>query len=439
MTLQPDSLKSSDLQAEMRQSVQSWIQHYADQTTAPSQYWYPLSFPTFDEKEIAEALDSMCRFRTSMGEKTRQFEAAFAEMTGAADAVMVNSGSSADLLAAFLLNDPAQPLLEPGDEVLLPAVTWPTQIWSVLMAGLSGRLVDIDPQTLNMDLDDLRSKITAKTKAIFVVHLMGCPMDMDAIQEIADEYGLYILEDCCEALGATWRDQSVGTFGLAGTCSFFFSHHITTMEGGVVTCRDAETAVQLRSLRAHGWAREMKDRQSIAASHRCDPRYLFVNWGFNFRPTEVQAGFGLHQLQRLQGFNNRRNALAARFHDYIDQSPWLSRPQIPEHGQPSWFSLPILISPQSPFSRDQLASALEAEGIETRAIVTGNLARQPAARLFPQLHTGALPGADQIHDQGMYLGLSPASDVRQIDRLISTFERCLSQLSGEHQPQRRAA
>ncbi len=430
----------TDLQIEMRDTVQSWIRRYADESpSAESRYWYPLSLPTFDENEITESLDSMCRFRTSMGDKTKTFEKAFANATGSFDAVMVNSGSSADLLAAFLLNDPAKPLLQPGDEVLLPAVTWPTQIWSVLMAGLSGCLVDVDPKTLNMDMDDLRSKITSKTKAIFVVHLMGCPMDMDAVQEIADEYGLQILEDCCEALGATWRNQSVGTFGLAGTCSFFFSHHMTTMEGGMVYCRDAETARQIRSLRAHGWARDATDCQQIAETHRCDPRYLFVNWGFNVRPTEVQAAFGMHQLQRLQGFNARRNALANRFHNFVDQTPWLARPQVPRHGQPAWFSLPLLIADNAPFTRDQLAASLESAGIETRAIVTGNLARQPAARLFPQLRTGALPGADQVHDRGMYLGLSPANDVRQIDRLISTFENCLSDLSRQTNGRRRAA
>ncbi len=428
------------LSSEIESTIQSWIDRFADEDpTIASRYWHPLSVPTYDAREIAEAIDSMCRFRTSMGSKTRQFEQAFASATGSADAVMVNSGSSADLLAAFLLTDPARPRLKRGDEVLLPAVTWPTQIWSVLMAGLTGRLVDVDPQTLNMDLDDLRSKITSKTKAIFVVHLMGCPMDMDAVQQIADEHGLIILEDCCESLGATWNGQPVGTFGLAGTYSFFFSHHITTMEGGMITCQDEQTARELRALRAHGWARDTVDCKALAEEYRCDPRYLFINWGFNVRPTEVQASFGLHQLERLSAFNSHRNALANRFHSYIDASPWLDRPTVAAAGQPAWFSLPILIRSHAPFSRDQLASALEAAGVETRAIVTGNLARQPAAQLFPQLQTGPLPGADTIHDRGMYLGLSPGHTVAQVDRLIDTFETCIAQLSGSTATRRKAA
>ncbi len=426
------------LSGEMQSTVQSWIERFAAEPTVLSRYWYPLSVATYDALEITEALDSMCRFRTSMGAKTRLFERAFAEMSGSTDAIMVNSGSSADLLAASLLNNPAKPLLQPGDEVLLPAVTWPTQIWSILMAGFNGRLVDVDPQTLNMDPDDLRAKITSKTKAIFVVHLMGCPMDMDVIQELADEYGLIILEDCCESLGATWGGQAVGTFGLAGTFSFFFSHHMTTMEGGMITCQDEQTASQLKSLRAHGGARDAVNSRDLADQYRCDPRYLFLNWGFNVRPTEVQASFGLHQLNRLPTFNERRNQLAKQFHDYVDSTPWLSRPTIPVKAQSSWFSLPLLVRNDAPFSRDQLATALEAAGVETRAIVTGNLARQPATQLFPQLHTGHLPGADQIHDFGMYLGLSPGYKQEHIARLISVFESCIAELSGQRSKLRAA-
>lgn len=419
------------LSEQMHATVQSWIDQYQTREDAtPGTYWHPLSRPTFGAEEIVEALDSMCRFRTSMGEKTRLFEREFARWIGAADAVMVNSGSSADLLAAFLLTDPQAPLLNPGDEVLLPAVTWPTQIWSVLMAGLSGRLVDVDPRTLNMDLDDLRSKITPRTKAIFVVHLMGCPLDMTVVMELARQHNLVVLEDTCEALGAKWRQQCVGTFGMAGTYSFFFSHHMTTMEGGMIVCRSEETAVRLRALRAHGWARGSANQQALADSHRCDPRYLFIDWGFNVRPTEVQAGFGLQQLARLDEFHRRRNALARQFHEFIDQSVWLTRPQVSTDAEPAWFSLPILVRPDAPFTRTQLAIALESHGVETRPIVTGNLARQPAAALFPQLQTGTLHGADHIHDHGLYVGLSPMFASQQIERLIATIETCVRGCGG---------
>jgi CDP-4-dehydro-6-deoxyglucose reductase, E1 len=416
---------------EMRRVVRGWLDAARAAAAArESRYWYPLSLPTFDEVEITEAIESMCRCETTMGAKTAAFERAYADWVGAAHAVMVNSGSSADLLAAYVLADPGGPRLEPGDEVLLPAVTWPTQIWSILMAGFSGRLVDADPATLNMDLDDLERKITPRTRAIFVVHLMGNPLDMDGIGAIADRHGLMVLEDCCEALGARWQGRSVGTFGLAGTCSFFFSHHMTTMEGGMVTCEDDRLAATFRQLRAHGWVRGGSAPRPSAEAAGCDPRFLFTTWGFNLRPTEVQASFGLHQLARQELFRARRNALAERFFAFVDDSRWLSRPRAEAAAEPAWFALPVLLAESAPFGRDQLAAELEAAGVETRPIVTGNIARQPAARLFPQLACGALPGADRIHDRGLYLGLSPTSDARQIDRLIETCGGILARLSG---------
>ena len=262
----------------------------------PQRYWYPLSMATYGVEEILEAVDSMCSFRTTMWEKTSEFEQRFATYQGSEHGVMVNSGSSADLLLCFLLMDPAWARLERGDEILIPAVTWPTQIWSALMAGMKVRLVDVDPRTLNIDLDDLEHKITDKTRALFLVHLMGNPCQMDRILALADKHSLLLLEDCCEALGAEWNGVQVGNFGLGGSFSFFFSHHMTTMEGGMVVCQDPDMADRLKVLRAHGWLRNVEGDRFELADGTIDPRYAFVDWGFNVRPTEVQAGFGLSQL-----------------------------------------------------------------------------------------------------------------------------------------------
>jgi CDP-6-deoxy-D-xylo-4-hexulose-3-dehydrase len=229
----------------------------------PIKYWYPLSLATYGLEEILEAIDSMCSFRTSMWEKTAAFEAEFARHIGCGEAVMVNSGSSADLLLAFSLIDPGNPRLRPKDEVLVPAVTWPTQIWSVLMAGLQPVLVDIDPATLNMDFDKAEEVITERTKAIFLVHLMGNPCDMDRAKALCEKYDLLLLEDACEALGATYRDRRLGAGGWGGSFSFFFSHHITTMEGGMIVCNDPELADRFRALRAHGWVRDQHNKQSL--------------------------------------------------------------------------------------------------------------------------------------------------------------------------------
>jgi len=169
----------------------------------PSKYWYPLAMATYGVDEILEAIDSMCSFRTTMWEKTQEFESAFANYAGCKHAVMVNSGSSADLLLCFAMMSRHRPLLKPGDTILVPAVTWPTQIWSPMMAGLKVQLVDVNPVTLNIDIDDLKRKIAPDVKAIFLVHLMGLPCDMEQIYTIAARNNLIIIEDCCEALGST--------------------------------------------------------------------------------------------------------------------------------------------------------------------------------------------------------------------------------------------
>ncbi len=394
--------------------------------TGPSanpKYWYPLSRTTFGTEEILQALDSMCRAQTTMGEKTAQFEADFCAFQESAHATMVNSGSSADLLMSYLLIDPVRPLLKPGDEILIPAVTWPTQFWSPMMAGLQVKLVDVDPQTLNIDIADLARKITPKTKALFVVHLMGNPCDMHAVRELVDKHKLILLEDCCEAMGSRFDGINVGNFGLASSFSFFFAHHMCTMEGGMITSNDPTIKDTIRMLRAHGWARNLSPDPDRLKGYDVDPRYAFIDWGFNVRPTEPQAGFGIEQLKKLPGFNARRIVLAERFFNAIKRYPVLEAPKAHPASRPAWFTLPLMIRPDASFTRGQITGYLEEQGIETRPIVVGNIARHPVSRLFPTLQDHTLAGANQIHDRGFYIGLTPMSSDQDMDRLLAVFDR----------------
>jgi len=392
----------------------------------PQNYWYPLSMATYGVEEIIEALDSMCRFRTTMWEKTQKFEGLFAEYQGTKAAVMVNSGSSADLLLSFLLTDALSNRMVPGDEILIPAVTWPTQIWSAMIAGLTVRLVDVDPETLNISLEDLERKVTPKTKCLFMVHLLGNPCEMDKILEIANSRKLIVLEDCCEALGSEWNGMKVGNFGLGASFSFFFAHHMMTMEGGMITTNDDQTAEYLRILRAHGWLRNVVDPSRYAIEDPdIDQRYAFVNWGFNVRPTELQAGFGLQQIIRLPQFNKRREVLADRFFTFIDRSRFLYRPRVSALARPAWMALPVMIAKGAPFPRAELTQHLERNGVETRPIVTGNIARQPVAKLFKGLRDATLSGADIIHERGFYIGLSPLLTDATMDRLLECFDSFL--------------
>ena len=389
----------------------------------PQRYWYPLSMATYDVEEVLAAVDSLCSFRTTMWDKTQAFEDRFAaDIMGGGQAVMVNSGSSADLLIAFAAVNPAVGALQPADEVLVPAVTWPTQLWSLLMAGLRIRFVDCDPRTFNVNLADLESKIGPQTRAISLVHLMGNPCDMDVVTRLCTQHDLVLFEACCESLDAKWKGRPVGTFGFAGAFSFFFSHHITTMEGGMMTTPDPELADVLRLLRAHGWARNMRSVPAEGAPG-VDPRYTFLNWGFNVRPTELQAGFGLAQLDRLPGFQANRRSNAQRFADGIAKhADVLHLMEVSTGGECSWFALPMLVKPDGPFTRDELVAHLELEGVETRPIVAGNLLRHPVAGLFEGMRREELPIADLIHDTGFYVGLHPIDAAENIDRLLDLID-----------------
>ena len=399
---------------------------------AQSAFWLPLAVATYGVPEVVQAVESMVSFRTSMWDKTKAFEDAFGSTYGG-EAVMVNSGSSADLLMVFANLAHSGGSLDAGDEVCLPAVTWPTHLWSVLMAGLKPVLVDVDPASLNMSVDDLRRKVSSRTRAIFPVHLMGNPADMSGILEIAQETGAMVFEDCCEALGARLHGRSVGTLGRAGSFSFFFSHHITTMEGGMILTTDEELAERLRLLRAHGWSRNVRHPHLTLPdniSPTLDPRYTFVEWGFNVRPTELQAGFGLEQLKRIPDFEEQRLRNFSKFRLLLEERGLdgaLSLPEVLPGSTPSWFALPMLVNESFGLVRDELAAFLGRHGVETRPIVAGNLARHPVRRRFPEIFTGLLPGADLVHDRGFYVGLYPfAMDdllVRLVDLLESAFRK----------------
>lgn len=408
---------------QLRQPIQALIDEGSRiNSFNPQKYWYPLSMATYDVEEILAALDSMCSFRTTMWEKTMQFEKAFSSKFHHAESVMVNSGSSADLLIAFCLVNPDVKLLQLGDEILIPSVTWPTQIWSAMMAGLKVSLVDVDPLNLNVDIQDLERKITPRTRAISLVHLMGNPCEMDKIDYICRRNNLVLIEDCCESLGAKFDGKDVGTFGFASSYSFFFSHHITTMEGGMICCQDKEISDMFRLLRAHGWARNVKYRQLIQKTD-VDPRYMFLNWGFNVRPTELQAGFGLVQLEKLPTFHQQRAKNVEYFKKYLDHhTDIMYLMNVHPKAECSWFCLPIMLKQECPFKKEKFLAYLESKGIETRPIVAGNLALQPVSNYFPDMCKSNLPGANIIHNNGFYLGLCPFDSFHLLDRLCETFD-----------------
>lgn len=396
---------------ELRSLIEDRLSH------APaSPYRYPLGYCTWGADEIMAALECLLTQQTTMWAKTEEFEREFSEYLRSTDSIMVNSGSSADLVMMLAARESG--LLKPGDEILIPAVTWPTQVWAAVQAGFSVKLIDVDPQTLNTSPEIIEAAITSKTKALFLVHLMGNPCEMDRIQEIAQKHKLLIFEDCCEALGASYDGKKVGTFGIASAFSFFASHHISTLEGGMIFSSYPNFLDTCRLMRAHGWARDLRGRAfdvDVFRRYGCveDDRYLFLGMGFNFRPTELNAAFGLIQLGKLDTLNANRNHNFERVHTGFRATNGHTVQQLMVtnyKAKPAWFALPFVLREGLPYSRKNVTEYLQSFGVDTRPIVGGNVARHPAFWKYPEMVSGALPGADEIHGRGFYLGLSPVED-----------------------------
>src|SRR3990172_7342835 len=367
----------------------------------------PLHVPSYGAEEVNEAIDSLLTTRITMGEKVRRFEALWAEYLGVGNAVMVNSGSSANLIALSVLSNPAFPRrLEPGDEVIVPAVAWSTTYFPLVNVGAVPVLADVDPDTFTLDPEAAEAAITPRTRALMPVHLLGNPCDMARLGDLARRRDLFLIEDACESHGALFAGRKVGSFGQVGTFSFYFSHHISTIEGGMVVTSDEEIADLARVLRAHGWQRDVRNKAPVAGP-LIDERYLFVNLGCNLRPTELQGAFGVHQVPRLERFIQIRRENADYWNGALRKySEWL-RLSPGREGQGSrsvWFGYPITGRPPAPLSREDLVRFLEAQGIETRPIMAGEFRDQPAIRLFPHRIAGPLPNAEGNMSHSFFIG-----------------------------------
>lgn len=367
----------------------------------------PLIDCPYGSDEVCESLDSLLSTFVTMGPKVCRFEEEFASYLGVKRAVMVNSGSSANLVALSVLSSPlTKDPIKPGDEVIVPAVTWSTSIWPILNIGAIPVLVDVELHTYNLDPAEVRKAITKKTKAIMPVHLLGNPCDMAAVRAIARQHGLRVMEDACESHGAELNGVKVGTMGDIGTFSFFFSHHITTIEGGMVVTNSEKFAELAKALRAHGWIRELKNREALRKKYkRIDHRFLFIHSGFNFRPTDIQGAFGVQQIKRLEEFIAIRRTNAAYWTEELARySRHLSLPQERPGTRHVSFAYPVMVKPRAPFTKDQLVAFLEGKGIETRQIEGGNMAEQPGLKLFKHRRVGSLKNANLIQRNGFFIG-----------------------------------
>lgn len=385
---------------------------------------YPLSSP---DSICPEALDAAVQVLRSghftMGAHVAAFETAFARYVGTTHAVMVNSGSSANLLAveAMLRPSNGKPRWKAGDEVLVPALAWSTTVAPLIQLGLVPVFVDVDPETLAMDFTQVRSLITDKTVGLMLIHVLGLAADLTEATRICNSFStvathgqpLTLIEDCCESMGARFNGQHVGTVGAIGTFSHFFSHQLTTMEGGTVVTNDDAIADDLRSMRAHGWSRNRTDKATWEAG-KIDPHFLFVTTGYNVRPMEVQGAMGLEQLKRFDDSLMDRWGAVLDVRNQLRHIPGLTmlgwktwghkeadeRPLL-NH---TWMNIPILTEPGQ---RDAVVRVFHACGIETRPILAGNLLKHPALRGANIRRQFAYPVADRVMRDGFMIGCHP--------------------------------
>jgi CDP-4-dehydro-6-deoxyglucose reductase, E1 len=417
----------SDARKVLADRIHALVSEYFSQPAPPSPGApkLPLHVPSYGADEVNEAIASLLTTRVTMGEKVRRFETLWAEYLGVRHAVMVNSGSSANLVAAAVLVNRVFPdRLRPGDEVIVPAVAWSTTYYPLVNVGLVPVLVDVDLETFTLDPAAVERAIGPRTRAMMPVHLLGNSCDMGALGELARRHRLHIVEDTCEAHGARFQSRPVGTFGVMGTFSFYFSHHISTIEGGVVVTNNDLVADLSRMLRAHGWTRDVKKKPNVPNSG-IDERFLFVNLGYNFRATEVQGAFGIHQVPKLEAIIRQRrenvedlNAALRKYSEWLLECPGRDG----DGSRSVWFGYPITVRTEAPFSRDDLVRFLETRGIETRPIMAGNFEDQPAIRLFEHRIAGPLTNAAFITRQSFFIGHAMGeSERRYVKECVDEF------------------
>ena len=386
---------------------------------------YPLASSTWDEDEI-DALNKVIASRDfTMGEKTSLCEERMAEFLDTRFCIMVNSGSSANLLAIASLFYIKKSPLERGDEVIVPAVSWATTYTPLYQYGLKLKFVDVDIGKLNIALADLEEAINPKTRAIFAVNLLGNPNDFDALESICRKHDLILLEDNCESLGATFRGQQAGTFGRIGTFSSFFSHHISTMEGGFITTDDEEIYHILLSLRSHGWTRHLPAENLVTGKKHEDPfdeSFTFVLPGYNVRPTELSAAVGIEQLKKLPGIIEARRKNARIFFEKMVKYRDSFHLQ-EEVGESSFFGFPLVLKDRARKSRASLISYLTKNGIETRPIVAGNFTHHHVVKYFDYSIHGELSNAEKIHTLGLFVGNHHYDLEKEITFLAETLEK----------------
>jgi len=433
--------KASELRDRIRALVAEYYgEAFPSPAFVPGTSPVPISGRVFDEQELELLVDSSLDFWLTTGRFAEQFEREFAKFAGVREAVLVNSGSSANLLAISALTSPrlGDRQLKPGDEVITVAAGFPTTVNPILQNRLVPIFVDVHIPTFNVDVSYLETALSNRTRAVIFAHTLGNPFDLGAVTAFAKKHGLWLIEDCCDALGSTYRGEKVGTSGDLATVSFYPAHHITMGEGGCVLTNKPLLRTLVESFRDWGrdcWCAPGKentcgkrfDWQLGDLPHGYDHKYIYSHVGYNLKATDLQAAVGVAQLKKLPAFIEARKRnfayLKAGLKDAEEQ---FVLPEATPNSDPSWFGLPLLVRETAPFSRNTLIEFLNAKKIGTRQLFGGNLVRQPAYADLNYRVVGDLRMSDRVMNQAFWIGVYPGLTQPMLDYVLETINEIAS-------------
>jgi len=403
----------------------------------PEDKLFPLAMNPFGEEEVLAMTEVLLTGKLTLGANVERAEKLFAEKVGSPYAVMVNSGSSANLLAvSAIVNKFRSTHCEAGDEVLVPAVSWSTSVFPLIQCGLKPVFVDADPVTFNVTKETLQKAMTPRVKAVMAVHVLGNAICMKDLEDFVTENKLMLIEDTCESLGSFYeasdgKRKMLGTLGDFGSYSFYFSHHITSGEGGAVTCKTEQDYNFVRCLRAHGWTRHLTNRAEVEAQHpEIDSRFLFINLGYNLRPMEVQGAMLCVQLKKLDKFNEIRRSNLSRVRKALEGKPAFSTQmklmEASKGMDPAWFGIAVLLNEELASQLADYQAYLSKNGVENRPIISGNFIRQPSiAKYCDGEKPEDYPGSEAIHNRGFFIGVhqivTPDEKIQKLVDIMLTF------------------
>jgi len=382
--------------------------------------FYELASDTWGEEEKRAIEKVVMTGRYTMGDNVRRFEEEFAAKFGKRHAVMVNSGSSANLVAMAALFYKKDNPLKPGDEVIVPAISWATTYYPLHQHGLKLRFLDVELDTLNMDVSKLEKALTPNTKMVVAVSILGNPCALDVIRDFCDRHGLYMYEDNCESMGAMLNGKKCGSFGDIGAFSTFFSHHISTMEGGVILSDDEEIYHLCKSIRNHGWTRDIPPGSIYEKSDNdFDEAYRFILPGYNVRPLELAGAIGVEQLKKLDDFVETRRRNALHFKSLFAGNDLFFTQK--ENGQSSWFCFTVVLNPDAEIDRENIFRKLRQADIGFRMITGGCFPRHDVIKHFDYEIVDGIDNANIAHDRGFFVGNHPVDIRTQIDKLYDVL------------------